>query len=345
MRNRSRCLRFIVGICVLLPSIASFAQGPPPTGACCLVDGNCVETIEVDCNAPNANWMGPNTACSVDLCVGACFFPSISGEGCALGIFDGCGCCLDAESCQALEGDFAGLGTTCSSVPMGACCLEAGCFYTHRSLCDDFGGQWHGGQSCPGPCGGACCVLGSSCIDSDHPLATTSVPLSKCLCESLFGGVFQGESTCCTDPVPEIACPQPRGACCLPFPGLSSGCTDGMTEFQCAYDRGQFQGNYTLCSNATCPRGPCPGTEPCCEIHRSAGCEDPECCTRVCTIDPACCFVSFFDTPEWGPICVKKASQICGNGGPYCPIPQDFDANLHVDLKDYAVFQRAFSGP
>lgn len=353
--NASLCFRLTMGTAIFLPCPNSYAQAPP-TGACCIPDGSCAETVEADCNAPGTTWLGLGTVCTPGGCSGPCFFPSVVGEGCELIISDGCGEGGDEQSCLALGGVFGGWGATCISA-RGACCLDVGCVDTHRGLCDDVGGQWHGGRGCDfvfgppplyllhpsvPPCGGACCVLGSSCIDSDHPLAiTVSSPLSKCLCESIFGGGFQGESTCCNDV--GIECPQPTGACCLPFSISSHGCIDGMTKFQCAYDRGRFIGDGTACSESVCPRGPCPGIEPCCDVHRSPGCSDPECCSMVCAIDPACCFVSFFDPPEWSQMCVKTAGQVCGNGAPYCPVPQDFNGDFHVDLKDFAAFQNAFS--
>ncbi len=342
---RGRSLRWDVVASLAFALSAGFpADAMPPSGACCLDNGDCVVAAESDCDASGSTWMGLDSVCSSDLCLGPCFFSTVTGQDCDLIILDQCGFGGSAKGCEAMGGNFGGAGETCTSAT-GACCLDVGCIEMHRTLCHAAGGRWHAGQGCsPSLCGGACCVLGSACVDSDHYLANPNqLPLSRCQCESVFGGVFQGESTCCNDV--GIDCQQSTGACCMQSSIASMECVEGVTEFQCAYDRGQFQGNDTRCSSTICPRGPCPGIEPCCEFHRSPGCSDPECCATVCRIDPACCFVDNLNVPEWGPICARIAAQMCGQGASYCPAPQDFDANLRVDLKDYAVFQRAFGRP
>jgi len=316
--------------------------GPPSTGACCLYNGNCVETIQDDCNAPNTTWLGPDTVCAVDSCSGFCFFPFQVSPGEPCSILGGVVHCLGGwspESCEQNGGTFA-RGTTCSSVS-GACCTDVGCLDTLQGLCDNAGGRWRAGQNCSdGPCGGACCVFGSACIDN-----VFGESLLKCACDSVFWGNFQGDSTSCDQP--GIGCPQSTGACCNLLSAASPpGCVDSATEFACAYVNGHFQGNGTTCAESICRANPCPGIEPCCQIHRSPGCSDAQCCARICSIDPRCCFATpIADSPEWGPICVKLASLYCGDGAPYCPVPQDFNGDLKVDLCDYAVFQRTFGKP
>ena len=55
----------------------------------------------------------------------------------------------------------------------------------------------------------------------------------------------------------------------------------------------------------------CPSTGDCREVHASAGCEMPECCTLVCDVDLLCCAIT------WDQICVDFALELCG--GISCP--------------------------
>jgi hypothetical protein len=59
-----------------------------------------------------------------------------------------------------------------------------------------------------------------------------------------------------------------------------------------------------------CPPPPpnCPGPGGCCVAHPSPGCNIPDCCARVCAVDPFCCDI------QWDPQCVNHAFQFpqCG---------------------------------
>jgi hypothetical protein len=56
----------------------------------------------------------------------------------------------------------------------------------------------------------------------------------------------------------------------------------------------------------------CPGDGPCCEPNPTAGCDNAECCRRVCVGDPFCCDM------VWDQFCADRAAQFpqCG-----CPPP------------------------
>ncbi len=53
--------------------------------------------------------------------------------------------------------------------------------------------------------------------------------------------------------------------------------------------------------------GGCPGSEDCCIVHGTPGCDDFDCCDTVCLIDSFCCFL------PWDSSCVSYAEDYCGN--------------------------------
>jgi hypothetical protein len=58
------------------------------------------------------------------------------------------------------------------------------------------------------------------------------------------------------------------------------------------------------------------GAGSCCQSNGSPGCENPECCTEVCGLDPFCCLTT------WDEVCAVEAGLNCGPGVvcPACPI-------------------------
>ncbi len=80
----------------------------------------------------------------------------------------------------------------------------------------------------------------------------------------------------------------------------------------------------------------CPGSGDCCEAHNGdVGCEDPECCERVCAIDSYCC------TTAWDSICADEAAELCAICGAGCPCA-DFNGDNLVNLVDFVTFQVCF---
>ncbi|MCP3905935.1 MAG: hypothetical protein GY715_20105 [Planctomycetes bacterium] len=43
---------------------------PPPFGACCLLDGTCIDTLEVDCQAQSGEFIGAGIFCELGMCEG-----------------------------------------------------------------------------------------------------------------------------------------------------------------------------------------------------------------------------------------------------------------------------------
>ncbi len=94
---------FVDDISINTPSI----ECPQPPGACCLLDGTCVEVTEEDCAALGGTYNGDLTTCDQVDCIqpdGACCLPD--------------GTCMDVteEGCDLQGGVFQGDFTTCAGV-------------------------------------------------------------------------------------------------------------------------------------------------------------------------------------------------------------------------------------
>ena len=191
--------------------------------------------------------------------------------------------CLDMSDPEhGVSVEFTAPGIECESgmCPLedGACCVVAGseveCLGFHNEYsCDDAGGIWHGGESCPDACTptGACCV-GAQCFNDR----------TETECEDL-NGVYQGDATTCStldlpcragaccdglsceERTPENCQPpllfagpgtrcdqdpcEPRGACCIAV-GV---CEDQYTAAECAAAGGYFRGSGSACDSLEVP--------------------------------------------------------------------------------------------
>ncbi len=89
-------------------------SGPPAfgvTGACCLSDGTCQESItEAECAVLGGTHQGDASICAE--ATGACCLPS-----------DTCQDAITLTACTEQGGSFQGTCTTCANDVMGACCL------------------------------------------------------------------------------------------------------------------------------------------------------------------------------------------------------------------------------
>jgi hypothetical protein len=121
----------------------------PPTGACCLLDGTCVQRTDAQCfGTGGAFWLGYSVPCNPNPCIqlGACCL--VSNGVCVL---------KNSESaCLQAAGFWMGPGSVCSPDPcVGACC-KAGGFCVMRGLtaCGQEQGVFRGfGTTCvPNPC-------------------------------------------------------------------------------------------------------------------------------------------------------------------------------------------------
>jgi hypothetical protein len=294
-------------------------------GACC-IGTLCSPAADAnECTAMGGAYQGDGTDCSTPfICsggapTGRCCIPSVGTVSCVDNFSE--------AQCLAQFGRFGGAGSTCAGLPgglcpdYGACCVGQGCQTLLASEC--IAGKFIGvGINCgsPGICEpvgdiGRCCVPnemgGVDCVDD----------LDEDTCDAT-GGLFGGAGTDCAD----IAgnCPL-IGACC-------SGNNDcePLTEAQCdALLDTTFLGVGTNCiTDGACDAPDCgvPGTGPCNECHDpsdpfSAGlfCDNEDCCTTVCAIDPFCCEEDAsnlpphtpFTPPHWDSICVYLAATEC----------------------------------
>ena len=107
-------------------------------GACCIVNGQCVQAYESICSTNGGTYQGDFTDCASVSCadpIGAC---CINGS------------CSDYSEydCNNADGDYAGDDTDCltTGCSLGACCLGIDCSLT---LLSDCSGSWFGdGSTC-----------------------------------------------------------------------------------------------------------------------------------------------------------------------------------------------------
>ena len=98
--------------------------------------------------------------------------------------------------------------------------------------------------------------------------------------------------------VAQLAAGGPIGACCL-VDTATCIITDPM---DCFLQGGFYMGDFTKCTKCF----PCgPGAGNCCAANGTPSCDDKECCTAVCFIDPFCC-----DT-VWDGNCAAVATDLC----------------------------------
>lgn len=161
----------------------------PDDGACCLLDGSCVQTTEGDCAASGGTYQGDNTDCNDVECpedTQACCFESTGG-------------CLNLHpsDCTGAGGIPAGQGTTCANYicfPIGAACLPDGTCIdgVTPEEAADLGGTFMGDGTvcadveCPEP-------VGAACFANDFCLVLTEDEAIQA------GATWKGPGTDCED--------------------------------------------------------------------------------------------------------------------------------------------------
>lgn len=254
----------------------------PPTAdvrACCLPDGNCINTTEAACEAAGVNGEFNATVlnCSAAICSAtACCLPD--GE-CRQ---------LSTQGCMAEEGSrpnpvVAACGV--ATCPTGACCsgIDGLCVVSTQAACVGQGGSYRGNNTdCDIPADvclgiGSCCRPDGECFDDE-----TS---SHC---PIIGGEYQGDGSTCG---PSVDCDD-RGACCA-----TTGACLFVTADECADVGGVFRGAGEICAGNTCPTGACCVGESC-AIRTPEGCGptvgtylgNGSFCTPGVCVRAACCF-------------------------------------------------------
>ena len=185
---------------------------PPPTGGCC-TGAACAVLTELECADITGTYIGDNTTCTPNPCVGAC-------------CIDDTGICTNnvaRADCEAQGGRFAA-STLCANLNppcgTGACCYGA----LNAKQCADYlsepaclaltNGEWQGpGSRCStsgAPCNRPCCLTDGTCLITD-----------QVYCEGGLGGIWLTNLDSCT-PYP---CPPPNDECgnLPPPPTLVSG--------------------------------------------------------------------------------------------------------------------------
>ncbi len=204
----------------------------PPTGACCMQDGNCEDnTVEDDCFAATANYQGDDTLCINVTCeqpqwpTGACCLMDATCQE------------LTASECLEVGFSYQGDDTACTPDLMcgvtGACCMAEGGCEENQDLgaCVAMGGDYQGDATIcsPNPCvqpEAACCDDFGACQGNMRPAACT-----------LAGGTYQGGGTMCASYDCSVT-----GACCLP----GETCED-ITAASCAFQAGLYAGDPSSC--------------------------------------------------------------------------------------------------
>ena len=215
-----------------LPFDMSLCLEAVPVGACCLLDGMCIETTADACASSEGTYKGDFTICDPN---DPNYCPQPTGACCE---YDGTCTEVTEAACNSLEGSYLGDFTTCDPNPcpqLGACCFpDGGCSEITEAECANLEGDYLGDfTTCdPNPCPqlGACCFAAGGCMELTE---------SECIG---FQGTYQGDFTTCTpDP-----CPEPKGACCL-----SGECVQ-TTKSDCLKSGGVFMGEGVPCDPNTC---------------------------------------------------------------------------------------------
>jgi hypothetical protein len=198
---------------------------------------------------------------------------------------------------RVLLGGFNVTGDTTSvaTVTIVGVCPPSGhdCFTTGSAGCSDI--------TC---CDAVCAVDPFCCNNSWDSLC---VDQAATLCDG------------CGDPT--------AGSCCEPHG--TPFCDDAdCCEAVCLIDPFCCSNEWDdLCAAATlgiasCGCDPCEvSNESCFSVHATPGCDDENCCSLVCDLDPFCCDV------EWDQLCKDSANLNCGgcglpsNGSCYCAHP------------------------
>ncbi len=302
--------------------VTVFCEGDPPAGACCdmfLLDENGDSVCR---DLPEINCASSQTA------------PSLWREGKQCGVTDlgEPALCLGGDNVDqpcSRQADCPGANCTGGTNDGGAC--------TTNDNCPGAGGRCVR-ASCPGPffrsCGiGACCLFDDSCEDETRngcdAIAPTSEPrlftrgtfcniqgqtCPKGACIGREGSCFLPHDTFCLfgENAGEVCDPSAS----LPFPNVTgchgvcvrSGAQDGascLRDLDCSGDCAR-----TLCEGGSNDGSPCRTDNDCpfgaCTLPNcpgAPGCQDPFCCSTVCSFDSFCCEV------HWDGACATAALQ------------------------------------
>ena len=283
------CLILLTFFLLPSPARALVQEG----GACCLIDGTCVDVLSEDeCRNLAGTYNGDGSSCVGGECNG-----SPIGACC---LIDGSCAHKTLASCTNVGGEYGGDGsdcaeTICEQPATGACCIDGTCEEMTLAECALSHGFYQADNTnceeinCEGI--GACCLIDGSCKN-----------LVAELCEA-FNGTFDGTQTCDTK-----ECPMPTGACCK----ADGSCEDQVTAAACTAGGGIYQGDGTTCPPEGCPTGACCLNGGTCVVGTEALCaandgvyqgDDTDCDPNPCPI------------PSTGACCLNNGTCVVGTQG------------------------------
>jgi len=223
--------------------------------------------------------------------------------------------------------------------PLGACCDLASsptaggdvspyCREVPQISCQGPLVRYDQGGKCPGTCSltSALCATdaecGKACAEAPHAACSTNADCTalgqgSCLTQNCVEATESFEPVCGSS------------ACCTPpnYPNGGETCVD-LSRDECmaindgvghtaVWTRGAFCDAPPNLENYDCVRWDCRYAEGACDVaHPTLGCNNAQCCDKICTADPFCCVVS------WDSSCVSKAT----NPNTGCQLPASNDA-------------------
>jgi len=297
----------------------------------CATDPRCIDQVTLlpvtgSCFIPRPE----STGCERPACCSlVCSEPEFSyccdqswDEACAVRATDVCDLCGDpiAGSCfQSHVGPYCANAECCRTVCNfdQFCCegtWDALCVQTAEILCGGPVGNCQTSvRSCWIPNYLPGCTGGSYGSGSGPPCCETiCLTIDPFCCDARWDAVCAREASalCVPDDRPDVpvgpgSCLEPHGTpACSNEECARAVCT---VDPSCCATGGAWDVNCVLAAMAVCPAaGGCPAEGNCFVEHpETAGCRDASCCNGVCSIDPACCGVS------WDTICADIAEAVC----------------------------------
>jgi hypothetical protein len=289
--------------------------GAAPVGACCdmfITDENndsvCREVPKTNCPYPERFTAGRPVWVPGDVCVPDPFTPHPCGQaacckpdgGCENLTLNECNALLPLDSPRKWD-----LGRYCNSdgqrCPIIACLARSGECTTQRCLPNAGVCTRH----CTGGINpGTLCSTAADCRVCSNKKCS-GLP-DNTVCIGTGQGTCPAGQTCdfitCTTATPCLGGTCPTGGACPTPPTASEICSAGLIGQSCRFN-----------DDCKCPEWGCQVNPTCCDSCPPIGCEDADCCTNVCNIDPYCC------STTWDDSCAAKA-RTGTTGNPPVPI-------------------------
>lgn len=162
-------------------------------------------------------------------------------------------------------------------------------------------------------------------LDADDDCTIDAAPWTEVVCSVVFMGFFSTDCSYATDLIPaDVTLTGTFSAAhayrCVPtgewkvgaFDSLAGGDTPGAPNRSCA------AGAVLECGEA--------GTGLCTVPHANPYCEDVNCCTAVCLVDPTCCLTG------WDADCVTQAATTCAASTSSCEFGDIRLNEIRIDM-------------